>query len=114
MNDWYLVCFGVAVIFFLFALAHLVMKEKACHMILGYNMKPLLQRKLYDEKKLSRDTMVVCLLFGASFALGGLLCLFVGDWGLWVALGLSLALLVYYVLFHRRPQRFDAKYKRGS
>lgn len=113
MNELYTICFGMSAIFLLFGVAFCVLKENACNMIWGYNLKSREKRAAYDEKKLSRDTRTFHFICGGIFLLGGLGCLFWSDRSFVIALVAWLVYLVLHLLLDRSKNRFEKKYRKS-
>ena len=111
MNELYLLCFGLALIFFLYFLAFVFLGNHACNMVPGYNFKLPAERAHYNEKKLRRDSAGFCLVLALIILLGGLGCRFWSELCFWPAIVLAAAWILKYICYDRKKSRFDRRYR---
>ena len=55
MNIGFIVCICCCLLFLIFALIFTILKDKAAILISGFNSMSKDQRKMYDQKKMSKD-----------------------------------------------------------
>ncbi|AWK52969.1 hypothetical protein DIC82_19105 [Clostridium beijerinckii] len=109
---WTIVGLVMAGIFLLIGMIFLILKEKACGLISGYNTKTKEEREEYDEARLSKDERRFFFIYAMIYLIGAVLSLFGGAVCFWIAF------VVWFVLFiknvHLDAEKAFGKYKKRA
>ena len=71
MNIGFIVCICCCLLFLIFALIFTILKDKSAILISGFNSMSKDQRKMYDQKKMSKDQRNAFFNLGIDFCCWG-------------------------------------------
>ncbi|MEQ8199338.1 MAG: DUF3784 domain-containing protein [Clostridiaceae bacterium] len=108
---WTIVGLVMSGIFGLIGMIFLILKEKACVLISGYNFKTRKEREEYDEARLSKDEGRFFFKCAAIYLAGAVISIFAGALSFWIAFAVWLTYFLKNV--HLDAEKAFDKYKRG-
>lgn len=91
---WSIVGLGMPGIFGLLGIIFLILKEKACVLISGYNFKTKEERSGYDEVRLSKDERNFFFRCAIIYLIGSVISIFIGAVSFWITF---VAWLIYFL-----------------
>ena len=107
---WTIVGLIISGMFGLLGMIFLLLKEKACVLISGYNFKTKKEREEYDEVRLSKDECNFFFRCAIIYLIGAIISIFVGALCFWISF---LVWLVYFLKnVHLNAEEAFNKYKR--
>ena len=107
---WTIVGLVMSGIFGLIGMIFLILKEKACVLISGYNFKNKKEREEYDKARLSKDEGKFFFRCAVIYLIGAVISIFTGALSFWVAF--AVWLIYFFKNVHLNEEKAFDKYKR--
>ena len=85
------------------------LKDKAAILISGFNSMSKDQRKMYDQKKMSKDQRNAFLIWGLIFAVGAILANFISQF--FAIIAFIVWLIIFFKDVHLDEEKAFGKYK---
>ena len=107
---WSIIALVMSGIFGLLGMIFLILKEKACVLISGYNFKTKEERAGYDEVRLSKDERNFFFRCAIIYLIGSVISIFIGAVSFWI----TFAVWIIYVFknVHLDEEKAFGKYKK--
>ena len=109
-HSWTILGLIMSGIFGLLGMIFLILKEKACVLISGYNFKTKKEREEYDEARLSKDERNFFFRCAIIYLIGTAISIFVGALFVWISF---VVWIVYFLKnVHFNAEKTFDKYKK--
>jgi len=105
-----IICFILAVFFFVMAILFALLKEKGALLISGFKTMPKSEREKYDKTKMSKEMRNALFLWFLILLSGTVLAYLIGEYCAYIAL--AVWLIVFFKGMHLDPEKAFKKYKK--